>query len=106
MPDQKQDIINALQKEWGLTLSGSFTEKEIIDALALKLAMIIEKGPDAFFQMMYRLDIPEKKLTQAMYDKNAVYEIAALVYNRQLQKQRSREYYKRRPPTGEEGLDW
>lgn len=102
--EQKQAAI-ALQKEWGLIDTGLYTEQQILEQLALKLASIVAQGPDAFFQLMYRLDISEKKLVDSMHDKDVALKIAKLVYDRQLQKQRSREYYKNRKDEDTE-LKW
>lgn len=93
---QENEIVKqALQKEWGVELADVFSEQEITERLALMLATVVEKGPEAFFRLMYRLDIPEKQLQKAMYDKEAIMKIAKLVYIRQLQKLRSRQHYKR-----------
>ena len=94
--NKEQEIVNReLESEYGISLHGIVSEQEIIDKLALQVGIIAEKGPDAFFQLMYRLDIPEKRLTIAMIDKAAAIEIAKLIYNRQLQKVRSRAFYKK-----------
>lgn len=94
--DQEQEIVNReLEAEYGISLDGIVSEQEIIESLALQVGTIAAKGPDAFFQLMYRLDIPEKKLTLAMIDKEAAIQIAKLIYNRQLQKVRSRAFYKK-----------
>lgn len=94
--DQEQEIVNReLEAEYGISLHGIVSEQEIIESLALQVGTIAAKGPDAFFQLMYRLDIPEKKLTLAMIDKEAAIQIAKLIYNRQLQKVRSRTFYKK-----------
>jgi len=104
--DQEKDIIcKELETEYGVSFQGLISEQEIIEKLALQVAVIAEKGPDAFFQLMYRLDIPEKQLVKAMVDKEVAKEIAGLIYNRQLQKLRSRAYYKRKDD-GDNELRW
>ncbi|MBN9483427.1 MAG: hypothetical protein BGO70_13175 [Bacteroidetes bacterium 43-93] len=106
MANEEKEIAAAISSELGIQLGDVFSKEEIIDKLALKLAGVAEKGAETFFQLMYRLDIPERKLNQAMYDKDAIHEIAELVYNRQLQKARSREFYKRNKPKDDEELGW
>ncbi len=104
--EQEKDIVcKELETEYGISFHGLISEQEIIDKLALQVGVLAEKGPDAFFQLMYRLDIPEKKLTNAMVDKEAAVEIAKLIYNRQLQKVRSREFYKKRHKNDDD-LTW
>ena len=105
MQQEEKHIAEELARQWDITLTGVYTSSYIIDILALKLAAIAEQGPDSFFQLMYRLDIPEKRLTIAMHDKNAIHEIATMVYNRQLQKIRSRNFYKNSKPD-DESLRW
>lgn len=104
--EQENDIVRKeLETEYGISLHGLVSEQEIIDKLALQVGTIAEKGPDIFFQLMYRLDIPEKQLTIAMVDKEAALAIAKLMYNRQLQKVRSRAFYKRKD-AGDSELKW
>ncbi|OSZ82289.1 hypothetical protein CAP35_03205 [Chitinophagaceae bacterium IBVUCB1] len=91
-----------MQAQWGIELSGTVSEQEIIEKLSLQIGVIAEKGADVFFQLMYRLDIPEKLLLKAMADKEAAIEIAKLIYNRQLQKIRSRAFYKGKHETDED----
>ncbi len=102
MQQEEEIAKQALAADWGINLADVFTEEAIIEKLSLQIGVIAEKGPDAFFQLMYRLDIPEKLLLKAMADKETAREIAKLVYNRQLQKIRSREYYKNKPDTDED----
>ncbi len=101
----EQEVVQSIQRDWGIELAGVVSEQEILDKLALQIASIAEKGPETFFQLMYRLDIPEKQLINAMHDKQIALQIAKLVYNRQLQKIRSRAYYKNRP-NDDETMSW
>lgn len=96
MEQEKEIICKELAAEYGISFQGLVSEQEIIEKLALQVGVLAEKGPDGFFQLMYRLDIPEKQLVKAMVDKEVAKEIAGLIYNRQLQKLRSRAYYKRK----------
>ncbi|MBN8670926.1 MAG: hypothetical protein J0L80_09585 [Chitinophagales bacterium] len=105
MEQEKEIICKELAAEYGISFQGLVSEQEIIEKLALQVGAIAAKGPDAFFQLMYRLDIAEKKLTAAMIDKQAAIEIAKLIYNRQLQKVRSRAYYKKDSNNDDE-LGW
>ncbi len=101
----EQLAAEALANDWEITVSPAYSKQEIVKKLALKMASVMEQGPEPFFRLMYRLDIPEPKLVDAMHNKNAVTEIAELVYNRQLQKMRSRQFYKGRHARGDE-LSW
>lgn len=88
------ETAQALQRDWALQLPKVLSEDVIIRLLADRLVQIIQKGPEAFFQLMYRLDIPEKRLNAAIGDADAAASIARLVYNRQLQKIESRRVHK------------
>ncbi len=95
--EQERDIVcKELEAEYNISLHGLISEQEIVEKLALQVGAIAEKGPDAFFQLMYRLDISEKQLNIAMIDREAALKIAKLIYTRQLQKVRSRAFYKRK----------
>ena len=78
----------ALQQDWGLTVSGPVSEETILRLLADRVVVLVEKGADAFYQMMYRLDISEKKLNAiiAIGGIEMPRKIARLIYDRQLQK--------------------
>jgi len=91
---EENEVAQAIAIEWGISVPKVFTEEQIINLLADRLVDYLQKGPDAFFQLMYRLDIAEKKLYSVMSTKDAAQNIAKLIYERQLQKIRSREYYK------------
>lgn len=93
--DTQQQVNEALQRDWGIQLPATYTEAEILQALALRIAALVEKSPEAFFQLMYRLDIPESKLNATVQDADAAMHVARLIYNRQLQKIESRQKYRR-----------
>ncbi len=105
MENEDEVLKQELGKEWGIELAGIVSEQEILDKLALQIASIAEKGADAFFQLMYRLDIPEKQLINTIYDKDVAMKVAKLVYTRQLQKIRSRQHYKSKP-TDDKDITW
>ena len=79
-----------LSKQLGLQISDTISDEELLQKLADKLASTIVNSPDEFFQLMYRLDIPEIALQQALTKQNIAEELALLVYKRQMQKIQSR----------------
>jgi len=86
-----QQTAIALGSEWDLHLpEGALSEEAILQLLADRIVQVLERGPDTFFQLMYRLDISEKKLTAILDDDNVAAKIARLVYDRQLQKIQSK----------------
>lgn len=107
MDNEQFETATEISREWGITIPEILSEKEIITRLADKLVDYLQKGPDAFFQLMYRLDIAEKKLYSVMSTKDAAYNIAKLIYERQLQKIRSREFYKgKNKKSNDPEIDW
>lgn len=95
-----------MQKDWNLQLADTLSEEEIINRLADKLVQYLEKGPDAFYQLMYRLDISEKKLKATFGDKDVAQKIARLIYERQLQKAESRQRHKTKIQDDDPELKW
>lgn len=105
MNETLRETAAALQQEWGLQLPPAFSEEEILQLLADAIAAIAQKGPEAFFQLMYRLDIPEKKLYSSLQDKDVAQKVARLVYARQLQKVESRKRHST-PKPEDDDLAW
>ena len=85
-----QQTALALQQEWGLQIPDTLSEEEILRLLADRVVSILEKGPDTFYQLMYRIDISEKKLNAILGEEHVADKIARLIYDRQLQKTQSR----------------
>lgn len=84
-----------------------FTEAQIVDRLALRIAQLIAADPEGFFQLMYRLDVPEGKVHEALQTEDPAMAVARLVYLRQLQKVRTRQQFRPSPPApGDDELEW
>ena len=107
MPDvSNEQLSQELRQEWGITIPDILSEETILDSLELRVMALIQQGPDAFFQMMYRLDISERLLRTVMHDIDAGKKIARLIYDRQLQKMRSRQFYKNKREANDEDIIW
>lgn len=106
MNDAAHQAASALSKEWGLQLPETVAEETIINLLADRLTAIIAEGPDAFYRLMYRLDISEKKLNAVLNHPDTPQKIARLVYDRQLQKIKSRMENKGRFEDGDGDMRW
>src|SRR4051812_17321951 len=92
--DIRREAAIALQKDWQLTLPETSSEEEILQRLADRIVVWIERGAETFFQLMYRLDISEKKLNAVLESDDVANKIARLVYERQLQKIKSRQQFR------------
>lgn len=88
--EQQQEIYNALYRQWDLQPVDVISEEEIKHQLAVRILMLMDKNPEQFFQLMYRLDISEQRLKTIWADSDAADKIASMVYERQLQKLQSR----------------
>ena len=101
------DAAGALRQEWGIAVPTTLTEEAVIGLLAAKVVDWLERGPDAFYQLMYRLDISEAKLGAASAGEDIPRKIAQLIFDRQIQKARSRQFYRTQPkPPDEPDMRW
>lgn len=95
-----------LKDDWDLQLPEKVSEAQIIDLLAQRIVRLIDKGPEAFFQMMYRLDIAENKLHAVLHNPDVAQDIARLIYNRQVQKIHTRAHYRNAANNDDPELQW
>ena len=83
------------------------TEAELLDLLAARIAEMLERQPDYLLSMLYRLDVLEPKINQALHP--AAPELPALGLARLvLERQQQRLHTKRtvKPPPLEGLEDW
>ncbi len=104
--EEQEYISQALRRDWGVVLADTITKEELLLLLAKRLGELIDKSPEEFFQLMYRLDISEQKLHQAMSGVIATEEIANMIYDRQVQKYKSRQYHRNAKNSKDKDLDW
>ncbi len=101
-----QETALALKEDWDLQLPETLSEEAVLKILADRIVAVLERGPEVFFQLMYRLDISEKKLNAVLQDDDVAAKIARLIYDRQLQKVRSRQVNKMSGETEDPELKW
>jgi hypothetical protein len=107
MPDEiLLDTALALSSEWNLQTQELISEEALLKLLAQKITEILAQGSDAFFQLMYRLDVSERKLNEVIGDEDAADKIARLVYDRQLAKIRSRHLNRQNKDNIDPDLKW
>jgi len=85
-----EQTAGALQEEWGITAPDVISEEAIMQKLEERVFNLMQQGSDAFYSLMYRLDISEKKLNIVIGSEDAPRRIARLIFDRQLQKAKSR----------------
>ena len=101
-----QEAAITLGHDWDLQLPDTLSEEAILKLLADRIVTILERGPETFFQLMYRLDISEKKLNAVMQDEDVAAKIARLIYDRQLQKILSRIANRKTSESDDPELKW
>jgi hypothetical protein len=101
-----QEAALALKEDWDLQLPDTLSEEAILKLLADRVVMILERGPETFFQLMYRLDISEKKLNAVLEDEDVAGKIARLIYDCQLQKIQSRQVNRMNRENDDPELKW
>ncbi len=100
------DVSTSLRTEWGLQPIDTLSEEALIKLLAERIVAIAQKGAEPFFQLMYRLDISEKRLHEVIGNGEAAEKIARLIYQRQLEKVRSRHAHKQDADDIDPELKW
>jgi hypothetical protein len=90
MDNVENETALMLQQQWDLALPDHVSEEAILEQLARRVAHMLDGNPEDFFQLMYRLDISEKKLHGVMLEDDVAMHIARLIYDRQMQKIKSR----------------
>lgn len=99
------ELLDILSKDFGLQTPGIVSREAILQSLQKAVSELLQKNPEYFFQLMYRLDISEEKLLSALHQpENGVEKIAELIYERQLQKIQSRKNFRKNKTDNE--LEW
>lgn len=95
----------ALAGDFDLAINDLVSRAKIIAALTWRIDQLIAGNPDQLFSMLYRLDISERKIKEAIAtDEDVTKKIAVLIYERQLEKIISRRQFKSSQP--EDDLAW
>ncbi len=103
---EQQQLAQQLQQDWELQLPDTVSEEQILLQLEKRVRYLIERNLESFFQLMYRLDVPEHKVTSVLYEEDAAMQIAKLIYRRQLQKIQSRKLFRDDNRNADMDLRW
>lgn len=96
----------AIATEMGLQLPEGVSEEELLRLLAEKVALVVQEGQEAFYRLMYRLDINERALNRVAGTKDVAAKVARLIYERQLAKAQARRAYKQERDESDPELKW
>ncbi len=107
MDQQLYETAVLLQRDWELEIPETISEEQILTQLEYRVAKLLSGNPESFFQLMYRLDVSEKRLNETIYTADRPSSaIARLIYDRQLQKIRSRAEFGGAPGGEDDELRW
>ena len=98
-------IISALRKELQLELAENISLEEIKEQLAKYINDLITNNFEKLISLLYRVDVSERKLKQMLNENknsDAGKIIAELIIERQLQKIKTRNEFKKRDDVGDE----
>lgn len=107
--ETEQSVLAATLKEkLDIDIPEGYNEAEIKLMLEKRLGQLLERNPEEFFQLLYRIDIPERGLQNVLQQQDALVKLAEMVYDRQLQKVKTRLFYKsnQKAQPGDEELKW
>jgi hypothetical protein len=102
----QEETAQALDADWELQLPATVSKDIILKMLAQRAMQLLDRNAESFFQLMYRLDISERKLHAVLYAEDTPIHIAELIYDRQLQKIASRHTNKPPKATEDSELSW
>lgn len=107
--ETEQSVLAATLKEkLDIDIPEGYSEGEIKLMLEKRLGQLLERNPEEFFQLLYRIDIPERGLQNVLQQQDALVKLAEMVYDRQLQKVKTRLFYKgnQQAQPGDDELKW
>ena len=87
---QSAQLAQEIAKQYELVLPETVDEEMLLKILEQKVIEWIQSGAEEFFQMLYRLDISEKKIKEVLHNEDIAKRIAQLIYERKIQKYNSR----------------
>jgi hypothetical protein len=102
-------ILEAIRKDWPLTLPEKCTEEQLVQLLAVEINQLINHDFSRLIAILYRIDISEPKLKILLAENkgsDAGRIIAWMIMERQNEKQRSREQYRNRNEDIPEDEKW
>ena len=94
---ESEFIAEYLRTEWALEVRSQLSIEEIREFLALQIRHLIEGDFNRLIQLLYRVDINEKRLKQMLneqVEEDPAYLIAGFIIERQMQKVQTRKLFK------------
>jgi hypothetical protein len=86
----QQSLVRHLPEDLRLSEESYLSEEDFLNALAQKVAYMLQYNNGVFFQLLYKMDVLEPKLLVAMQTEDVPMAISKLILERQLEKLESR----------------
>lgn len=102
---EQKALVSTLPEDLRLVEESYFSEEDFLNALAPKVAYMLQFNSGVFFQLLYKMDVLEPKLKVAMQEGDVPMAIARLILERQMEKIVSRREFPSTEPEDEE-LSW
>lgn len=105
-----QDSFELIANDLGIESekeTDQFSEQEMIEHIAARVQQLIDREPDLLFSYLYRLDVSEHAVNKILLNPagiNAVWDIATLIWHRQLKRLETKKKYKQDDHI--EGWEW
>lgn len=102
-------ITKEINQEWSLSIPQAITEEQLIEVLGLRINQLIKSDLPKLISILYRLDVDELKLKSMLAQYNQLHAglvIAALVFDRQKQKMKTKAAFKKPPEEIDEDEKW
>lgn len=102
---EQKALVKALPEDLRLNEESYISEEDFLNALAPKVAYMLQYNSGVFFQLLYKLDVLEPKLKIAMQQEDVPMAIAKLILERQMEKIISRRAFPAQK-SEDEDLKW
>lgn len=95
MEELDGQLRDGLAHSFEISTENLVSKHQILAALASRISQLLEGNPDQLFSLLYRLDVSEKKMKEALNEGDEIpLRLAQLVYERQLEKSAWRKHFK------------
>lgn len=83
---EQKALVSTLPEDLRLVEESYLSEEDFLNALAPKVAYMMQYNSGVFFQLLYKMDVLEPKLKIAMQQADVPMAIARLILERQMEK--------------------
>lgn len=96
--EESKILENLIRADWKIDLKKSATEEDLVNALAFEINSMIQNDFYRLIQLLYRIDISEKKLKELL-NKNRQADAGKIIAHMIIERQKEKiRYRKEHPP--------